>query len=642
MAQSGSASVLNPINNISQEQLVVPDEYIPDENDQDVRREKYLEQHVRQLDLNCSICSEVPDPRKFLTGHCGASICTACLDKSFDFQPNRCPSCNTRNVRKDCFGINRHGKKMIEETLKATCTFECGTVGKVRDIVEHQNHTCPLRMVKCPTCPGQYRANLQEDHDQKVCKIDCLDCNQNVLVSMMAQHMQDTCIQMCRGCNTDVLSRNMRQHMNNECMKRPVSCDCGRMISFDTIELHRSICPLVMVECPDCKTFIARGHLSNHRSDVCPETLITCELCEFLCYPRREIDAHKADKSIHWEKYISEQQEVNKRVEAEMNVLRERTLKMSKILEQSLSMITSVVRRLESADEDTLSDISALKGDARILRTVCQDVTCLVEQSSHYYSIANLGEHVLEQPVCKLPQQIEYNSKQYKLCDFSNKFCGACHQGSKQRIPVFGKHYGYYESDRNLTMCLKCMASIHTDVKNAMDEMQLQNSMNEISNVSMTRLKELRTLNVYARYVATSSHNTISFIPAEKYGGMLPGHVFKTGPRGTGYYIDTYVAQPVAQASAPVVREEQHAVGTTIRGNGKGYPVVYHQNLDELKGKTVRRGPHWMHNNEDGHGIGIIKNIYNISDSYHAEVEWENGNKFNHYRIGSRLDLLFA
>ena len=110
--------------------------------------------------------------------------------------------------------------------------------------------------------------------------------------------------------------------------------------------------------------------------------------------------------------------------------------------------------------------------------------------------------------------------------------------------------------------------------------------------------------------IAKSPHVAASFISVETYSGMLQGYVFKTGPRGTGYYIDTY--------------------------------VVYHQNLDELKGRTVRRGPNWIHNNEDGHGIGIIQNIYNISGLYQAEVEWENGNKFNHCRIDSMHDLLFA
>lgn len=347
MAQPRIASVLSPFITVSQEQLIVPDEYIQND-DQEVRREKYLEQHVRQLDLNCSICTEVPDPRKFLTGHCGASICTGCLDSSFNIQPNRCPSCNTRNVRKDCFGINRHGKKMIEDTLKASCAFECGAAGTVRGIIEHQNHTCHLRMVKCPTCPGQYRANLQEEHDQKVCKIDCNDCNQNVLVSMMAQHKQDTCFQTCSCCNTDLLSRNIRQHMNNECLKRLYTCTCNKVMIFDTYGMHKdTICPLVMVECPDCKTFVARGDLEHHRSDVCSETLITCELCENLCYPRREIAAHKADKLIHWEKFILDQQKINRKIAEEVNIRRETTLQMFNSLEQSIGVITSVVRRLE-------------------------------------------------------------------------------------------------------------------------------------------------------------------------------------------------------------------------------------------------------------------------------------------------------
>ena len=637
MAQPISASVFNPINNVTQKQLVVPDEYLQDEDDQEVRREKYFERYVCELDLNCSICFEIPDPRKFFTGHCGASICTGCLESAFFIQPNRCPSCNTPNVRKECFCINRHGKKMIEETLKATCAFDCGTIDTVRGIIEHQNHMCPLRTVVCPTCREQYIMKDEEKHRQTICTTTCRDCNEKVLVSMMAQHVQDTCFQICSCCIMEQPSRNMLNHMNNECMKRLYTCACNKVMVFDTYGKHKDTeCPKVLVECPDCKCFIMRGEMSHHSSEICPEKLLTCELCQYMC-TRNEMPAHKAQNFIHWEKFILDQQKVNNDTEQEMKIHRETTLNMFKFLEQSLGVITSIVQRIEYTEEDTL------KVDVRTLRDVYKDVVFLMQQNSHY-TPKPVELSFQEESVCKLPQQIEFNFKPYTLGVFPNKFCSVCPQGLKQLIPlIFGKHYGYEHSallcddpNKPITMCLKCMAMRHTDVKKAMDEMHLQNSMNELSTTAVTRLKELRS-------VAKPAHAAASFISARTFCGQLQGYVFKTDSQGTGYYIDTFVSlnvqsivkQPVVKFTTP----PYFMIGqtTSLHPIIVGQPVVYKYNYDQLKGCPVRRGPKWNHYNEDDHGIGIIRNILtapsNHLDMYFAEIEWKNGYKNDHYRI---------
>lgn len=52
-----------------------------------------------------------------------------------------------------------------------------------------------------------------------------------------------------------------------------------------------------------------------------------------------------------------------------------------------------------------------------------------------------------------------------------------------------------------------------------------------------------------------SSSSTVlcSFEPADTFGGARPGHVFKCGPSGTGYYVDTPLhEQPLQELLAAV------------------------------------------------------------------------------------------
>jgi hypothetical protein len=378
MAQLRNANVLPIDIVVNQEHIVVPDEYEKDDTIE-VRHEKYLEEHVRSLNLFCGICYGVPGPRQFNTGHCGGSICTKCLDSAFLLRNNGCPLCGAYNVHKNCFGINLQGKKMIEE-FRAKCSNPCGTTGTIREILEHQAKQCPLRMISCSTCNGHFRANAQEEHYRTDCKYKCRDCHQMVLISMRAQHMQDTCFKPCKYCNVDQHTHNMVEH-EHVCTKRPSSCICKKVLAFDMLEHHTTTeCPKTVLVCPNsCGISVQRSMMTKH-SEECPNALVKCDLCPHECM-RMELAAHRADKYIHWENFMKEQQVINAWLKEQLRLHCEARDQMYKSLSGDVSTIIGVINNLEKFRECTVRDVSDLKFDAEILRRVCDDVTYLMRSS---------------------------------------------------------------------------------------------------------------------------------------------------------------------------------------------------------------------------------------------------------------------
>ena len=73
----------------------------------------------------------------------------------------------------------------------------------------------------------------------------------------------------------------------------------------------------------------------------------------------------------------------------------------------------------------------------------------------------------------------------------------------------------------------------------------------------------------------------VGFGAAAQYAGMIAGHAFRTGHRGTGYYVDTKPCAAVVEDDRPEARPEQ--------GDDAGGPTDRAQRSRDSEGKRSRK-----------------------------------------------------
>jgi hypothetical protein len=96
---------------------------------------------------------------------------------------------------------------------------------------------------------------------------------------------------------------------------------------------------------------------------------------------RMELAAHRADKYIHWENFMKEQQVINAWLKEQLRLHCETRDQMYRSLSGEVSTIIGVIKNLEKFRECTDRDVSDLKVDAEVIRRVCDDVKYLMRSS---------------------------------------------------------------------------------------------------------------------------------------------------------------------------------------------------------------------------------------------------------------------
>lgn len=544
MAAAGNATVLKYPVSVSQEQISVPHEYLKEEEDQDVRKDKFLDD-LKSKDLICGICFEFPHPRDFCISHCGQSACNPCLDEWFS-RNNKCPLCSDPRQTRKSYVTDKRGKVLLEE-LRATCLYGCGNDNTIHGTIEHQKQ-CTFRLVTCPTCKEVHPMNKKEEHDLTSCKITCTDCHQKVIIRHMPDHKKESCMQTCNYCQNHYLTRIMLKH-KAECDKRPFICICKLTIQFCDYHEHKSLCPKERVLCPNgCKDVYERENRQHHNS-VCKKAIVKCKMCPFED-ERGKMPEHEANKVLHWEQAIMEQQKLNKLLQDQNSVLtkqQKQNDELQKRYEEQQELNTFMQRRL----------------------------TVIIEENELILKQQNEGFRAFG----KILNQLERDMDAMKV------EVSAVHLMSSDLSYLMQKDGGFHVPK----------PSQGAAVVNVSDKpSQPTAAVEQVSNKPSQPAVVEHVSDKPSQATAASSRSGLSF-------------------RQERFYFES------------------------------NQPVVYQHNVSELRGSTVKRGPKWTYGSEDGFGTGTIMSIKYRNGMYFAEVEWKNGNTYEHYCIdGESHRLVFA
>ena len=583
---------------VSDAQLLVPNKFLPNEQNQDVRHQQFVERCITDLNLVCSSCLSIPSPNAIFTGHCRMTICSDCLDKHFASYPNKC-MCN-KPARKDWFYRNHQGAMMVKE-LRAKCAFGCGMTGTISETVEHQN-LCPSRPAVCSTCKEIYLMSKKAEHDTTTCIVTCPDCSQKVIIcDMKTIHKQESCFQNCPHCRTEHLTITLPQH-KAECDKRPFTCKCGTTIQFCNIDVHRLHCSKELVECPNgCKAVYERENGQQH-NHVCGNVEVQCTICPHKCL-RRDMPEHEADTVFHWKQHMKEQREINVQHQRQLDILKSTNEQILKQVNQTSVVLGAAVSRLENNlgthREETTRDLAALKVEAGILRRVCDDVTYLMRKQD------NVPMPVRPEPVAGKPSQA------------ATAVLVASEPSQATAAELIAK--ALWSQRRPESVAAKPSQ-------------------------------------------ATAAEPVVAKTLGLPWESPTAPRGVRGAPLGVGKaLLSQQRPEPVAgkpsQAAAAnafwsqqalVTQRETFGVSNVRTTNSSLFaqvmrekPVSYNHNVAELRGCKVKPGPKWCHGNENGSGIGIILNIFYRQGAYFAEVRWENGTE-KHYCIdGESHELMF-
>ena len=166
---------------------------------------------------------------------------------------------------------------------------------------------CLRGLTRCPLCKQvlrQWRLNIPVQRILNELQVVCsfAGCGQNIRRGDLKTHegecewMPVSCKYGCGG----VPRHSLRTH-EQACRLRPVLCKCGVSLSFCELSGHLStVCPDVPQACPlTCGVTLKRGLLETHKSEECPNSLVTCRnlssqsvFCGFVCL-RKELPEHQ-------------------------------------------------------------------------------------------------------------------------------------------------------------------------------------------------------------------------------------------------------------------------------------------------------------------------------------------------------------
>ena len=296
-------------------------------------------------EYHCPICTKVlVEPH--VTDCCGQHFCEECLKQWFKEQLGEkiCPHCRSEefthirylplkrkinelpvycsNRENGCTEVTcvcqleSHINQCSYTTVK--CSNNCGDSLLRKDLVDHLNDKCVMRLSVCIYCQKQDRhfiiVSLQ--HQQRcpdfpigcpkscsggdqvkrrdlhahslVCPLEsvvCPDCQAEMLREQLTEHGRNTCpkrIVLCIFCRKQIRYDVTNTHLQ-ECPEYPIECprrcELGPTILRKNLTLHLEICPLEPVVCSACKTDVIRKDMNEHNLSKCPKRLTECKYC---------------------------------------------------------------------------------------------------------------------------------------------------------------------------------------------------------------------------------------------------------------------------------------------------------------------------------------------------------------------------
>ena len=82
------------------------------------------------------------------------------------------------------------------------------------------------------------------------------------------------------GCTWEGDYPDSAAHIQNACARHPLVCDyCCRHYLRGELDLHRAVCDLRPVACPDCRCAVVHADMPKHKSEHCPAAPVTCSTC---------------------------------------------------------------------------------------------------------------------------------------------------------------------------------------------------------------------------------------------------------------------------------------------------------------------------------------------------------------------------
>ncbi|ETW06306.1 hypothetical protein, variant 1 [Aphanomyces invadans] len=146
---------------------------------------------------------------------------------------------------------------------------------------EHQESSCPHKIVPCPLGCGQQCQQFQlMSHTKDRCikrTLACrLGCGRSMSVEGLLAHEESECPlshQFCPHCSQGLLKKDVDNHIAAMCTKFPRPCrlTCGAsMPSTDFGEHERTTCPKRLVHCHECDKVVFFYELASHVAEECP------------------------------------------------------------------------------------------------------------------------------------------------------------------------------------------------------------------------------------------------------------------------------------------------------------------------------------------------------------------------------------
>ena len=171
----------------------------------------------------------------------------------------------------------------------------------------HEEEGCPLCIVKCKHCKGDFKLNDMPTH-LEVChkmEVSCkLKCNKIMPRQDMAQHLEQECgfvVEMCNlGCGMEMTRDELKIHVTDTCVQRLKQCEhCNGDVKFCDMPNHLDVCPKMKVSCElTCGVIMCRKDMTQHLEKECGLVVEICKLGCDMKMTRDEIKKHLTDTCV--------------------------------------------------------------------------------------------------------------------------------------------------------------------------------------------------------------------------------------------------------------------------------------------------------------------------------------------------------
>lgn len=218
--------------------------------------------------LLCLVCHAVQEIPVTVCNQ-GHTLCEACF-ATWEQRSNVCPTCRSPLSGKI---LNRPIQNIIQ-SLQLRCPAasvqeggpRCGWEGTMSEFVErHRTQECPLRKIQCSNegCGEMVQHDQLEDHEQSSCPhriISCQLCGEEMRDRERFLHDMVSCPEVICKCN--FCDESMPRKLLGEHPRFPLA-DCS-----DKYTGHYMVCPRALVRCDfegvGCLATLKREDLNGH------------------------------------------------------------------------------------------------------------------------------------------------------------------------------------------------------------------------------------------------------------------------------------------------------------------------------------------------------------------------------------------